>query len=328
MGGNLFQCRRYSTEEFEDMKVGISDLLEEHDVEFAFIPYISKKESHGDLDVIVTRESLSDNFLEYMANHYDFCINGKVCGLKDRSNIDVFSFLEDELQVDLIVIDAESFEFAVHYHSFNDLGGIIGSCIRPLGFVLSREGLYYSQEFIPSTGAQKIYLTKDFFEFLSVFELDNSIYSGHNTIRDIDHMVDFLREWKYFNVDYADPSQMNSRRKHRAGKRKVIQAFFDEVKARSLTSNYSASPELFESIKSCFDREYLARQINEAEDKAKEVRRFVYALSSDRVRDVLGYLPENVGQVFSVFAKMHSNPKQAAFDMSDSEFKETISSLL
>lgn len=328
MGGNLFKCRRYNTDELIEATKEIGDILDTYNVHWSTIPFLSGKLDHGDLDLLVDRSTVSDEFLEYMANHFDFKINGKATTLKSTKNTDVFSFLWDELQTDLIFIDRDSFDFAVNYHAFNDLGGIIGASIRPMGFRLGREGLYYTKEIYPSTGNKNIYLTKDFFEFLKVFELDPSIYTGEATLNDVRDMVDYLKGWKYFSVTYTNPEHMGSARKNRARKRSVFREVCEYATDEGLTDNYTPTDDLFEMLSTQFDARYVEEQLRVAEDKAVETLKKKYQFSAERMKNVLGYLPENTSKIFEMFSSAYPSPREAAANMSDDEFKDALISIM
>lgn len=327
MGGNLFPtARRHTTDELTPITHNIMQLCERFNVKASTIRFLADKQDHGDLDIMVDRQSVSDAFTEHIYEHYDFRVNGKLSDGKTITNTDVLSFLYNELQVDFIFIDSDSFEFATHYHAYNDLGGIIGASIRPMGIVLGREGLYYNYEPIPSTGNRKIYLTKDFFELLDVFGLSRHIYEA-GTLRDIDDIIKYVKDWKYFNVDYIDPQQMNATRRNRAAKRSTFTQVSQKCHALGLKSRYHKTDITLDEIIARFDQSCIELQRRHAEEQANKLIERRYALSLARVNDVLGVV-DQPQQLLKHFSKRHASAKDVAYGMSDVEFREELLDIL
>lgn len=328
MGGRLFTCRRYYTGDLLKLSFDIGILLSTQHVKWSYIPFLTEKKDHGDLDIIVSRYSVSYDFLKYISENFEFKINGKVSGIKNVNNIDVLSFLYEELQVDLIFIDEPSFDFAVHYHSYNDLGGIIGSCIRPIGVVLGREGFYYNYESLPSTGVRKVYLTKNFRKFLDAVELNDDIFYGGRKLNDVGDMVEYLKDWKFFNVDYINPENMNATRKNRARKRSTFVGFIEEAEKRGLSSNYRKEDYGVEYFIEKFDSTFINDQINQIDKIAEKIVNDRYMFSLQRMEKVLGYSPTNYGEVFRIFSKTYPRPKEVATNMTDSDFKDALEKII
>lgn len=328
MGGNLFTCRRYTTEEMVPVVCKVGNTLSYFQVKWSTIPYLAAKQDHGDLDIIVSRQSISNEFLRYIEETFDYRVNGKECGMKEPQNIDVLSFLHEELQVDLIAIDEESCDFAVNYHAYNDLGGIIGSSLRPIGVKVGREGFYYEYEALPNTGNQRVYLTKNFKKFLDAVELSDHIYYGGKTLADVSDMIDYLKDWKFFNVEYIDPENMNATRKNRARKRKNFVAFTEEARRRGLSSNYHKGDYDINYFVAMFDHDYISDQLEAIEERAFNIVQKRYMFSLQRMEKVLGYSPDDHGEIFRIFSETYPNPKEVASNMTDSEFKDALEEII
>ena len=339
MGGNLFKdLRRHETAELKAKEITIKEWLTlDLNIDCHSIPCLSDKDSHGDLDLIVNRQTFSLDDLYSIATLYDYTINGKHVNihqipyddlLEIFKRMDVVSFNYFKLQVDLIFIDEDSVDFAIKYHSYNDLGGIIGCITKQLGYSLGREGLFY--EILPIEGYSKykIYLTKDFKEFCDVFEVDDSIYYGTNSLANVDEMYDYLKKWKYFNSEWMSPSLMNSTRKNRASKRTVFTQIENMAKHENGCINYDKpAPELIYN----FNEDVIEEQVKEAYRLAEIERKRKLSFSKERMVRVLGYEPENCQHIFLNMSMRYGGPDQtrkATSEMTDDEFKQFINSVI
>lgn len=325
MGGNLFpNATRHDNDSYQQKSVMVNDMLSDLDVKAYTIPSLSGKATHGDLDLIVDRQSFNVIAYHYLENNFEFVVNGKNADMKEYSstNIDVLSFLYDTLQVDLIFIDNESVDFAINYHSYNDLCGIIGCVTKQLGYTLGREGLYQNYLPIDGIGQYKIYLTKNFKEFCKVFDLNDSIFYGADSLHDHEDMLEYLKNWRYFNSDWMNPQLMNATRRNRASKRKtfnIITEMCDEL--GGIVNHDSAKPSLVEY----FDQDFIQRQKDDAYREAKVIQDKKKSFSLERVVEVLGYTPDDVQGLFNRIGGDYGNSlREYTYTLGDEEFKEFI----
>lgn len=335
MGGNLFKdARRHNTNEVRRKEYQIKDMLAmDFDIDVRSIPCLSEKETHGDLDLIVNRDTFTIDDLYVLTALYPYAINGRHVDLStiptdEHDNIfdriDVLSINYHELQVDLIFIDSSSVEFAVMYHSYNDLGGIIGCITKQLGYSLGREGLYVDYKPIDGYGKYKIYLTKDYKEFCRIFDLDDTIYYGGGCLVNVNDMLDYLSKWKYFNSDWMNPNLMNSTRKNRAAKRKVFNEITELANGvGGIINHETAEPSLMDKFNLVLMDQQRSDALKDATVKMDMKRSF----SKQRLVTVLGYEPPDINTIFRIISESLGGPdlaRQRTYEMTDDQFRELV----
>lgn len=333
MGGNLFKTvRRHDDVEFKIKSKMVGDIFDNVGLPTYTIPYLSDKESHGDLDLIVCRQNFTKEHLYFITNRYEYAINGKQTTLSDVIHLDHFvnaidtvSFNYDNLQVDLIFINEESLDFAIKYHSYNDLGGILGCCMKQLGFSLGREGLFIDYVPIDGHGAYPIFYTKNFAKVCKVFELDDSIYYGSNSLSNVVEMFEYLKNWKYFNSDWMNPKLMNATRRNRAAKRTIFKQITELANHCGGVHNIT---DIDDDFIDNFDQSYVDYQKEMAYNKSLEKVKRKESFSLKRMEKVLGYTPENYGKLFQTISLHYESVgmvvQDATIEMTDEEFEAMI----
>lgn len=193
MGGLAFnktapgKSRRYDRDEYLAIEEYLCDgkfsaLFEKFEV----CPYLQTKETFGDMDVIVipiaplTAERLKDWFnTEYVIH-----------------NGDTWSLIFEELQIDLIVSNAEEYDFHLAYLGLYDRGNFVGKIAHMLGLKFGHNGLWLPIRFNDSHKLKDIRLTLDVTkaeEFLDIKPLVNP--------RTIEDVFDNVIASKYFNPE-------------------------------------------------------------------------------------------------------------------------------
>lgn len=338
MGGNLFNnAKRHDNHSYLRKQQEVISFLNGLDIDVRPIPHLSNKDSHGDLDLILNKNTFTVDDLYHIASLYPYAINGKHVNIHQLpedtfqeyfDKIDNLSFDYYDLQVDLIFIEEESVDFAINYHSYNDLGGIIGCITKKLGYTLGREGLFTEVVPIDGYGKYKIYYTKDFRKFCEVFELDHSIYYGGDTLGDVNDMFEYLKQWKYFNSHWMNPELMNATRRNRAAKRKVFNQITELCDAHGAVFNWSkGSPNLDHH----FDINDIDEQRNNVYALAKLKESEKRSMSLERMVKVLGYEPPNSSQIFMKLSEQYGGPvtaRQHTYKMTDEEFKNALLTIM
>lgn len=139
MGGNALKhvgVERKNKAEYNEILCRVEEGLHEAlpGVRFAPIEAYADKESFGDADILLESDSLPESWQERVRlkfNPTDW-FNNEV----------VQSFDTEKLQVDLILVPKESFEFAKRYFDFNDLGNLMGRIAHKMGFKYGHLGLF------------------------------------------------------------------------------------------------------------------------------------------------------------------------------------------
>jgi hypothetical protein len=153
MGGNALKntaTQRLSRQAFERVSLDVVAGLQEAfpTARVRVIPAYATKADFGDLDVLMTSEDVQSHgggeALAQLAksrfNATDLFKNGNVLSFDHRSSADS---TEPGFQVDVITQAQESFDFALSYFSFNDLGNLIGRTAHKQGASFGHDGLWY-----------------------------------------------------------------------------------------------------------------------------------------------------------------------------------------
>jgi hypothetical protein len=189
------------------------------------------KPSFGDIDVVVPRElhhAVSDTELSiqlpYLMNLYPafvFKSNGPVTSFGiPLSTGGVF-------QADLIYTQADHFDFAVEYYSWNDLGNLIGRIAHKLGLRFGHDGLT-----MPLRDGDNLFdtiiLTRDFKTAIEFLGYSNRQYQrGFDTMEDI---FKFTINTYMFNSAIYDLDNRNHTARVRDKKRPTYTAFLAWLK--------------------------------------------------------------------------------------------------
>lgn len=220
MGGNLFECRRITTEQYNILKDELYNLLTKLFIDSGstvnFIPFIKEKQDHGDIDIVVGMKHVSSSFISNLVKEH-------FSNIKITSK-NTLSVLYKQVQVDLILVPLNKVSYAVNYFSYNDLGNLIGRMCKPLGFKHGHLGLEYKVMY-NTTHLKDITLSNDFNTILNILELDKHIYrQGFNTFKE---MFDFVISSPYFDKQLFLFENLNNKNRVRDKKRKTYNMFLD-----------------------------------------------------------------------------------------------------
>lgn len=127
MGGNALKgfgncVRRVNSQEFSQFSSEFMGILQTIAPEsrFAIVPSYKNKKTHGDIDILVEKGSgVSGHLLKSLRESgVPVVKNGPVLSLAYKNTV----------QVDLIEVPVDEFDFALNYFSFNDLGQSLRAC--------------------------------------------------------------------------------------------------------------------------------------------------------------------------------------------------------
>lgn len=221
MGGlalkNTF-TRRYSRTEFGVISKELVEILKNTFVNVEIPLFFSKKESFGDIDIIVSMENYNGNMQAYITDTFqpnEIFHNGNA-----------WSFDYKEIQVDLITCSKEDFNSNYHYLAYNDLGNFIGRIAQKLGLKYGQEGLWYNHYF-KDQKIGKVMISKDYpkiFEFLG-FDYDRWL-QGFETLEDI---FEYVIHSPYFDAEMFELQNLNKINRERNAKRKSYMSFLDYI---------------------------------------------------------------------------------------------------
>lgn len=219
MGGKALKTvttRRYTKAEIEEVINELIPLLELTASNVYAVKSFNQKETFGDLDILV--EITGDR-----KQTIDGIFSTITCTEKN-SNSNCVSFDFYDLQVDLILVPPEEFEFAKLFYNYNDFGLIVGRLAKCIGLTFGFDGLYYK---VRHDGHKlgKIALTKDPRQAMDVLGLDYDRWlQGFETIEDV---FEFCSTTPFFNRRIIEPSFQNSEMNRRDNLRVNYHLFLD-----------------------------------------------------------------------------------------------------
>ena len=275
MGGhalNKVQTRRYNTDEYDalclKMRMHLVNLL---NTQLSYVRAFRKKESHGDLDVLVSNDGSLGDMHQKIVNY--FKPGQIVC------NGNVYSFDYEEFQVDLIFTTPENWETSLAFFDYDPSGNLMGKIAHKFGLKYGFSGLTYPYRGIHGTQIADITISKDnrkIFEFLG-FDYDRYL-TGFDTKQEI---FDYVINSKYFDPQNFLMENLNHVDRMRNRKRPTYQEFLTYINVqveagRKWNQNFNKNKEVYLSvIDSAFPEANVYGKI--AECQKQEERRLVIA---------------------------------------------------
>lgn len=228
MGGNAFKANgfeshRMDLETFSQVKKEIYDFLTSLGIEYLDIESVKDKTSFGDLDVLVVENG--DGVLQKIYENIhlldltdEYFVKSGFCS----------SMLYKKLyQVDFIKTQEDHKEYHQKYLSHNDLGNLIGRCVKESHYKHGHDGLFYT--YFDGTRVKKDFLiSTDYREVLHLLGL--SVKKFDEGFNDVDDMFKYITNNKYFKPSYYQFENLNNRNRVRDAKRKNYNLFLDYIK--------------------------------------------------------------------------------------------------
>jgi len=231
MGGRALKntyTRRYERQEFEDIKNEIFDILSKTFDRYDIPRFFAKKETFGDIDIIISMEGYYGNMNDYIDATFE--------PNEIFHNGNAWSFDYKELQVDFITCSGEDFDSNYHYLAFNDLGNFIGRLAQSIGFKYGQEGLWYNH-FSDANTKTKIMVSKDYPKIFEFLGLDYQKWvEGFDTLEDI---FEYTMTSSLFNPEMFKLSQLNKINRERNLKRASYMAFLDYIEDKPAHPEYN-----------------------------------------------------------------------------------------
>lgn len=214
MGGNaITNAKHIVKDEYEELCKYFSEILSANGIKFHIIQAYETKESFGDMDILIQKESLRNvkSIITSMFNFSEIVANG-----------DVISCNYNEFQIDFIFQLECDFDFCYGYFSFNDLGNLIGRIAHKMGFKFGHDGMWFClRDGTHMFG--EICVTKDFKTAIEFFGFSYDRYlQGFRTLEDI---FEYVSKSPFFNRDLYPLEHRNHYARMRDRKRKTYNAF-------------------------------------------------------------------------------------------------------
>ncbi len=208
MGGKALkntETQRLERADFErvsaDVVAGLQAAVP--DARVRVIPAYFSKQDFGDLDVLVESEPLQaaggGELLNRLAverfHAKELFKNGNVLSFDYRSTPEQTT---PGFQVDVITQSRESFDFALSYFSFNDLGNLIGRTAHKQGCSFGHDGLwYYFRD--GDYKFREVLLTMDFDEALRYLGYEPARF--HQGFEGLVDIFEYVSGSRFFNRD-------------------------------------------------------------------------------------------------------------------------------
>jgi len=225
MGGKLFDCKRVSSSEYEEISYDILSKFSSNRILAEIAPSLKKKESHGDIDIIVSGDALNNERIKEIFGAVDI-----------HRNSNVISILFFGVQVDLNFHAPENFRTAVNYNSHGDLSNILGRIFHSIGYSLGHEGLSYYVRFSDEDVLGKILVSKDQDKILSFIGLDFETWAaGFDTQEDV---YEWVSQSKYFNWEKFKFEELNHINRIRNKKRPMYADFVTWCSEKTFANYY------------------------------------------------------------------------------------------
>lgn len=256
MGGKALKVEtvRKNTNELYRIYNEISPIIvKELGVDTHLVKFYHKKETHGDLDILLRVDRQLPNLVDFVESTFkpnDIHNNGGVV-----------SFDYDNFQVDLIPIRVSNWEVAKCFFSYDPKGNLMGKIAHSFGFKYGFEGLIYPMRNFNGRISKDIVLSKDNHKIFDFLGLDYSVYEkGFDTMEEI---FNFIINGKYFNSKKYDMENLTSIDRKRNRKRKSYQDFLKYLSDNNINKSFDFQPKEYylEVANSYFPESNLLDQI-------------------------------------------------------------------
>ena len=232
MGGNAFKAMGYESERmdadtFAQVQHDIQHFLSTLEIEYLDIPFIHDKSSFGDLDILVIEQQF--NVFERIQQHLTALPHGQNIIQKNLifQNGPCLSILyQERYQVDFIRSHTEYKYYHQKYLSYNDLGNLIGRCVKEAQYKHGYNGLFYTY-YDGTRIKQDILISQDYHEVLRLLQLDIPQFeAGFHTVNE---MFAYVASSPYFKPSVFYFENLNHANRLRDAKRKNYHLFLDYV---------------------------------------------------------------------------------------------------
>lgn len=320
MGGNLFKLGRIPQAEYLKIEVEFRQYLDTKLGEYYRIPrYYATKPDFGDLDIVVSKKVINQNWLEFRQEIVD---DLKITQYKSDGH--VFSTVYKNFQVDYFLAVEDFFESTYNYLSFNDLGNLIGKICRKFNLKYGERGLAYVYRRQLGNYKKDLLITTNFQKICDFLGLNYSQWQqGFETLEDI---FDWAIASPYFSVQpYFKQAKTLERR---AKNRTTIQKFIEYLEAQKITKTYeylenrdNYIPLIYQSFPEAKLLEKLTQE-KDAEEKAKILSE---KFNGKLIRQLIPNLSDReLGEFVVTFKKQFDNFEQFILESSSETIQEKI----
>lgn len=324
MGGQALKntvTRRYLKDEYfklwKDIHIKFIEAAWQdgfQDVKFSLIPSYRSKKSFGDMDILVEKKEGKTEKIR----------KGIIQAFRPNeivTNGDVISFDYEELQIDFIFVKPSSFDFALGYFSWNDLGNLIGRIAHFQGFKFGHKGLFKAYR---RNGIHygDVLVTDNFYQALIFLGYDPYRWQdGFETVEDI---YRFVTTSRWFNPSFFDLNKVGHQTRIRDKKRPVYLGFLTWLKKRKEEGEILPINPPFKIIDASemfLDYQERLEELIKIVDKIEERRG---KFNGDIVKSITGLQDKALGEFIQWFKRSHGSESGYFESYLDSSVSSTI----
>lgn len=261
------------------------------------IPFYRTKETFGDMDILVSepKEDLGIRGANDFRLLFQKLFNPKAI----IHNGNVWSFDQDNFQVDIIKTKPKYWDTTLTYYSYNDLGNLMGRIARRLGFRYGHYGLkgvykskygFNDYEFFISDDIPKI------FEFLGFYYDEFKL--GFDTLEDI---FEYVIDSDYFDPNIFAYENLDHTNRVRNKKRDSYQKFIEYISVDNFeVSEFEGKDYHFERARIMFGED-LKNQIETFKVYDEQLNKIRQKFNGNIVMDITKLQGKELGEFISLF---------------------------
>ena len=317
------ESQRLTSPEFYRVKNEIHNILDKLGIRWLDVDFIREKEDFGDIDIIVIDDRPLDN-IEHNNNTPSYIVYNNLdkFGIDDNLYINNNPFMsilyESKYQVDFITVKPDKALYTQAYLSHNDLGNLLGRCVKRFNITHGMDGLWYDHYLEDRTHRTRFHLSNDPYDILRIHGLDvDKFKDGFDTYTE---MFDYVQSSKYFNPELFKFENLNNRNRVRDRKRKIYNQFLDYINYEIVNNNVynpiDDYPEISEKIAEYNVEFYRRRKIHESIDgryimertglKNKDLGDLIANIRDTYADDLIGISKEDMDTVIdTTFTKFN-----------------------
>ncbi len=265
------------------------------------IKYFRKKETHGDLDILIKMDKdidlkkyVQDN-IETKAIHH---------------NTDVLSFEFNNFQIDFISIKPTNWETSKCFFDFDPSGNLMCKTAHMFGVKYGVDGLMLPIRGFNKRLSSDVFLTKDnrrVFEFLG-YNYDKYL-KGFDTKEEI---FNWIIDSKYYDSEMFQMDRLNHIDRKRNLKRVTYGEFLEYIKGKpTITYNFKSKEEYLERIEEYFPEVDLKGRFKNLQLQDDENQEIIKKFNGNIIMGKYNWLKgKELGDVMNKFKSNFDNFKE------------------
>lgn len=299
MGGKLFNAPRIEDEDYKRLQFYFHAKFAEIGRQTWFPDGFKKKETHGDLDIIIEGAALESAKLAEM---FDL----KPEWISRNSNV-ISIFYEGTAQIDLCFHPREECETTWAYMRCGDASNLIGKVAHSLGFKLGHKGLVYPVNLSDCEQLGDVLISSDRRKILEFLDLDYQQWEDN-----FDNPVDlylWIASSKFFNPAQFQYENLNHVNRIRDRKRPVFAGFIDWLVENPIQNEFVPGrnkAEYFWNAVLFFDCGHVFHEIKTLIDRRRDTKAANKLFNGDLVREWTGLEGKELGAAIAGF-KLSNN---------------------